>query len=107
MSLRQQLRLSDPMAAYNPGIPPAPPDTAVHVGEVLLGGCPGAGMREVGIPCECWGHVGHALALGSRQRTGYEEHGGRYESCDHGTSGLMVTRCSRPMPHTSAVKIPP
>ena len=26
MSLRQQLRLSDPMAAYNPGLPPAPPD---------------------------------------------------------------------------------
>src|SRR5207245_2751757 len=80
MSLRHQLSVSDPMAAYNPGLLPAPPDTAVHVGEVLLGGCLGSGMRAVGIPCECWGHVGHALALGSRQRTGYEEHGGRYSN---------------------------
>jgi len=76
MSLRQKLSLSDPMAASDPGIPPAPPDTAVQVGEVLLGGCPGSGMREVGILCECRGHVGQALVLGSRQRTGYEEHGG-------------------------------
>jgi hypothetical protein len=95
------------MAASDPGIPPAPPDTAGHVGEVRRGGCPGSGLREVGIPGECRGHVSQALALDSRQRTGYWECGGRYGSCRHGASGIMVARCSRHLPCTSVVTMPP
>src|SRR5262249_34146022 len=71
ISLRHTLSLSDPMTASDPGIPPAPPDTVGQVGEVLLACCPGSGMREMGIPCECRGHIDQALARGSRQRTGY------------------------------------
>ena len=107
IGLRHMLSLSAPMATSDPGIPPAPPDTAGHVGEVPLGGCPGSGMREVGLPHEFRGHVGQALALGSRQRTGDWECGGRYGSCGHGASGIIVARCRRHLPRTSAVTMPP
>src|SRR5207244_10783448 len=62
------LRWLAPLAASDPGIPPAPPDPAGHVGDVLLVSCPGAGLRAVGKPGACRGHVGPAL--GSRQRMG-------------------------------------
>src|SRR2546426_3472346 len=42
------LRWLDPLAASDPGIPPAPPDPAGHVGDVLLVSCPGAGLRAGG-----------------------------------------------------------
>src|SRR2546429_6334205 len=68
------LRWLDPLAAADPGIPPAPPDPAGHVGDVLLVSCPGAGRRAVGKPGARRGHVGPAL--GSRQRMGDGERGG-------------------------------
>src|SRR5262245_29041818 len=69
MSLRHKLRVSDLLAASDSGIPPAPPDTAGHVGAVLRGGCPGSGMREVGIPCACRGTSAkpwHGAAVSAR-----------------------------------------
>ena len=116
ISLRHTLSLSDPMTASDPGIPPAPPDTVGQVGEVLLGGCPGSGMREMGIPCECRGHIDQALALGSRQRTGYWECGrgmGRVVmaprgSLSHGAVDTclahLLSKCPLSLPHFSPPK---
>ena len=116
ISLRHTLGLSDPMTASDPGIPPAPPDTVGQVGEVLLGGCPGSGMREMGIPCECRGHIDQALALGSRQRTGYWECGrgmGRVVmaprgSLSHGAVDTclahLLSKCPLSLPHFSPPK---
>src|SRR5207253_2138964 len=99
------LRWLDPLAASDPGIPPAPPDPAGHVGDVLLVSCPGAGLRAVGKPGARRGHVGPAL--GSRQRMGDGERGGEGWVVWSWRLGLLVAQCSRRLPRTSAVTIPP